>query len=829
MIIHELRLYTVILLIVISTVSLFAQSSIVFYDTFGKQKQAYAGEDQIICSNQTNLAASIPVEGVGTWIVATGSATFQNVNDPFTLVYNLASGENLLVWRVVVSETNYSSDTVAILNNTPSQSFAGWDQVVCIDYVELIPNEPIIGEGFWSVYFGEGILNGNMVTNLSPNLNSFIYWIVNGECVSTDTVYIINNKPTTPYAGEDVITCKDTIELSANQINQGIGTWEVVSGSANFIDIHSPTTLATNLLQGNNVFKWLASKEECFEQDEVMVTKIVVTSFAGQDMITCDDYIQLNAEIPPFGNGEWSVVSGNATIEDTFNPNTLVSSLSSAINTFRWTVTYDDCVVISDVNIICNKPTPSNAGEDQWICSHETTMSANNPLNGTGSWSVLGGSASIVDINNPSTVVTGLAFGTSTLRWTITVGNCLVWDDVEIINNLPEIVNAGSDKVVCVDTVTMTAYQPLSGFGQWSLVSGQGVIEDVSSPNTVIRGLERGENIFAWTVFLGDCQSSDTVIVTNASPSQSIAGIDQSLCSDSTSLEANNPVFGVGRWELVSGSAFIVDPYSPTSALVNIGRGQNSLIWIVDSEGCQSQSQVNISNNLPGQPFAGNDIEVCCDSATLFANPPIFGTGYWEIIAGQGEIENPYSHHSLVTNLAFGTNVFRWNVYNTQCTLSDEVNVSYVDPPVPVISQVGYTLFSSAPSGNQWYNLDGIIPDATGQEYLVTITGSYYVVVYQMGCFSEPSNIISVTVTSIDLISSSIPVIYPNPTSNELTISITNNGIVGFRIINMKGETVYKGDVLGRIHIPTFQLSKGMYIISFDEEYGYNPQIFIKK
>ncbi|MEO8396751.1 MAG: hypothetical protein ABI700_27405, partial [Chloroflexota bacterium] len=46
-------------------------------------------------------------------------------------------------------------------------------------------------------------------------------------------------------------------------------------------------------------------------------------------------------------------------------------------------------------------------------------------------------------------------------------------------------------------------------------------------------------------------------------------------------------------------------------------------------------------------------------------------------------------------------------------------------PAVPVINQIGDTLFSSYATGNQWFYNSAIIPGATGPYYLPQQSGLY--------------------------------------------------------------------------------------------------------
>lgn len=80
-------------------------------------------------------------------------------------------------------------------------------------------------------------------------------------------------------------------------------------------------------------------------------------------------------------------------------------------------------------------PTTANAGSDQNLCNvTTTTLAGNNPSSGTGSWSLISGSATITTPTSPTSPVTGLTPGSSaTLRWTISNSPCTPsTDDVMI-------------------------------------------------------------------------------------------------------------------------------------------------------------------------------------------------------------------------------------------------------------------------------------------------------------------------------------------------------------------------------------------------------------
>lgn len=66
----------------------------------------------------------------------------------------------------------------------------------------------------------------------------------------------------------------------------------------------------------------------------------------------------------------------------------------------------------------------ADAGPDQTICGTTATLAANTAFAGTGTWSVVAGTATITNVNSPTTTVTGLKGGPTILRWTISNGLC---------------------------------------------------------------------------------------------------------------------------------------------------------------------------------------------------------------------------------------------------------------------------------------------------------------------------------------------------------------------------------------------------------------------
>ncbi|MFQ3575014.1 MAG: T9SS type A sorting domain-containing protein [Cytophagales bacterium] len=95
---------------------------------------------------------------------------------------------------------------------------------------------------------------------------------------------------------------------------------------------------------------------------------------------------------------------------------------------------------LNNAVVIYNVPTISNAGNDQFISTSSTTLSANEPSTGTGEWSIVSGTANIVSPNLNNTTINGIEINSTVVfRWTISINGCSSQSDVSVsrtINSL---------------------------------------------------------------------------------------------------------------------------------------------------------------------------------------------------------------------------------------------------------------------------------------------------------------------------------------------------------------------------------------------------------
>ncbi|NVO20945.1 MAG: T9SS type A sorting domain-containing protein [Bacteroidetes bacterium] len=108
-------------------------------------------------------------------------------------------------------------------------------------------------------------------------------------------------------------------------------------------------------------------------------------------------------------------------------------------------------------------------------------------------------------------------------------------------------------------------------------------------------------------------------------------------------------------------------------------------------------------------------------------------------------------------------------------TSSSDIEVTLGEiPSTPVVTLNGDHFESSAATGNQWYNSQGIIAGATDQIYKPEHTDSYYTIVTnQNGCSSQPSDQIYYGFVGVKGESNQGFHIYPNPFEDKFFLDYT--------------------------------------------------------
>jgi hypothetical protein len=143
-------------------------------------------------------------------------------------------------------------------------------------------------------------------------------------------------------------------------------------------------------------------------------------------------------------------------------------------------------------------------------------------------------------------------------------------------------------------------------------------------------------------------------------------------------------------------------------------------------------------------------------------------------------------------------------------------------PPTPVVTNLGTTLQSNAPTGNQWFFEGTLITGATFQNYIATQNGFYWDIVTLHGCSSDTSNHKLILVTGVENHSSPAILVFPVPNDGWFNVSITTASEESFsiRVYNYLGVNIYEGanvEVTGSLQkvIDLRPVPSGVYTVTF--------------
>jgi len=318
----------------------------------------------------------------------------------------------------------------------------------------------------------------------------------------------------------------------------------------------------------------------------------------------------------------------------------------------------------------------------------------------------------------------------------------------------------------------------------------------------------------------------------------------------------------------ISGPTTVCQGQNSVTYTVPAISNASSYIWTLPNGATGSSTTNSISVNYGTSATSGNitvhGTNSCGDGATstlaitVNALPAAAGTisGPTTVCQGQNSvtytvpaISNASSYIWTLPNGATGsstTNTISAN-YGTSAT-SGNITVHGTNscgdgatstlvilvndkPSTPTISLIGNVLHSDATLGNQWYDQNGLINGATNQDYTATANGDYYVIVTLLECSSEPSNTITVIVTTIEVVEHGrITKVYPNPVSDKLIIEIEGGKeMINFEIFNTIGQVVSKGNLVEKTTVQTNHFAPGVYLVKLENGITFEFKKIVKE
>jgi hypothetical protein len=566
------------------------------------------------------------------------------------------------------------------LINIPASTFVGGTD---FDYAEDI----VIDE------FGQVFLTGYTASGDYPTTSGVYNEVFNGVPNSTRDAFISKfdkNLSTEPPSiitqPTDQTVCENAdAEFIVEATGGGIITYQWFQGNAG---VYNPIPSATNdtlslsvnlTMDGDSIFCLVSNEGGSIYSDTVQLNvDELIPSDAGSDQQTCEINTAVMAATPPSsGTGFWYRIAGAGAFGAPNDPGSAVIGLGIGDNEFVWEVTNGSCVTTDTVVITQDTIITANAGSDINICSIDVAnMNAVPATPGIGTW-IVNDTGVPDDFNDPMTQITALDYGPNSFTWELVNGACTDTDDMTITRDSLIIADAGIDQIFCEDdTTSLNANNPAPGTGVWAVVSGNGVFDDDTNPNTLVSALNYGQNEFEWTVTNGACISSDTVMIQRDSLIIADAGTDLNLCDIYHSvITAEDPTPGTGIWTVASGSGTFAQPMQNVTTVSDLSVDENQLVWEVTNGTCISTDTLIIDIDTTITAQGGSDQQICGDNTNLNALNPAPGIGLWSVYNGAGVIADPANYQTSITGLNAGSNILHWTVTNGACETYDEIEI----------------------------------------------------------------------------------------------------------------------------------------------------------
>ncbi|MCE7044105.1 PKD domain-containing protein [Dyadobacter sp. CY312] len=396
------------------------------------------------------------------------TVALQNVTQStvFSIVYTLsnASCPSSIVSDTLTGYIRKSTDA-ATYSAGPSQQICSVQSYpVTVNLTGSASTGPVHWSQIYSSVGGQAAIatpsnSSTTVTIPADGMYRFQYEIKSGTdpgcqgLLGQDIMQVTTSSPgLIALAGDDIQFCNSTGVTTLNASVVGNGRWEVyqvLNGSAPVIGtVNSASSNLTFSGSGSAYLRWnsYGSIMECgpSSSDLVKVTYTAPSS-AGSDIRLCDaTSINLSAANSEPATGTWSQLSGpGASIQNTSNPQTLVSGLTDGSYLFRYTVDNGTgCTTTDDVSVLISSSSDvADAGPDADACSGGTNkiqLDAGLPQTGsTGTWSLTSRPAgtaegSFSDIHDPLAIYDGMTQpGKYVFAWTVSNGICSSTDYVE--------------------------------------------------------------------------------------------------------------------------------------------------------------------------------------------------------------------------------------------------------------------------------------------------------------------------------------------------------------------------------------------------------------
>ncbi|MEO8590604.1 MAG: gliding motility-associated C-terminal domain-containing protein [Flavobacteriales bacterium] len=656
------------------------------------------GSPQTLCANNAvaQLAGQVINASGGTWSGVAGafSPNSSALNATYTpSATEIASGQ---VWLFLTSTGNggclASRDSVQ-LQFTPAPTVnAGPDAHVCANAAQVSLNGAITvaNGGIWTGGNGSytpdnSALNATYLPTAAEIASGQFTLVLsstgNGNCaIVRDSLVVLVDPVPVVNAGPDQQICANNSNVQMNGFvgNAPGGAWS--GGAGTFFP--SNTMLATQYaptateIASGSLTLTLTSTGTAFcnavtDQMTIVFTGSPIVS-AGSDLQICanNSAVQLTGNVTNASGGTWTGGSGS------FAPNSNVLSpvytpsagelAAGPLSLYLTSTGNGNCISVRDTVIVTFTPAPTvNAGADLDVCTNNPVVTLNGSITvATGAqWSGgLGTYTPNAQALNAQYVPSAFELGSGSVQLTLTTignSNCVaVTDQITITVTPSPVVNAGADVITCSNQLQVPLNGTVQGgatTGLWS-TSGTGTFSPSTSTLNAtyiassLDSLNGTVDLTLTSSNNGLCTAvSDVMTVTILPNAIANAGVDQVVCSTTSTIQLNGTITGnatQGQWTTTGAGGFSPSA-SAANAVYQIATGDPAMgtltfTWSVNS--CDNAMDQMVLTITPASVAnAGADQVTCYNNLNIVINGSVSGasnSGTWSTL-GSGSFANP--------------------------------------------------------------------------------------------------------------------------------------------------------------------------------------------
>jgi len=698
---------------------------------------ANAGSNRSVCANGNNLTLNGFTPSGGVW-----SGNGVSPSGVFSPSLALTGNQNL---TYSVSQNGcIGSDVMNVTVKTIPNITTGSSETICASGLNFKINGYSPRGGVWS---GPGIIQDSL---FSPNQSllgsqTITYSATQNGCTAS-AQKAINVTPTNVInpGSTPTLLCANSLPVSFSGFTPVGGIWKGQGIAPNGL-----LTPSTGLV-GIQTYTYRLDLNGC--RDSILVQTSInalPAVNAGPDLTACATGASVALTNATPSGGLWA----GAGVNDTgiFSP----SSVTPGTLSLTYSVTQNGCIGSDVININVSAAPSVNGGNDRNICKNSVPVNIQGaPVGGT--WSGMG--ISSTGVFTPTTGMTG----NITLTYAINENGCTGSDQVIISMTNAVSVTAGANQTLCdnENPFTMAGFSPAGG--SWS---GPGILANGTfNPDSTLVGTQT----VVYRVTKNNCTVEASKIITVNSAPSVVAGVDQSICSNSVSVQLAGFSPAGGIW---SGAGI-----NSTGLVTPAASGISIMIYSFTANGCIGSDSRAITFVPAPSIDAGPNQTVCGLTPDQAMEGYFPSGGSW---SGTGiTVEGVFSPVS--GNLG-NTVTVTYSVFQNGCSSSDTKSINVIDIPsgIPVVASItqsceGTVIPLNLPINNpatfviQWKKDGNSLPGANEPILPANASGIYQAEIKVSSCtaLSEEKNLVFIPIPSSPTISQ---------TGNTLTSNIQTN------------------------------------------------------